>query len=273
MNPRLQEILNRADQVISGNGGPVEPYDGPLHVGVDLGTAYTTMVVLNDDMMPIAGCWRPAQVVRDGLVLDFFGATQIVREFKEKVEARLGRTLVSAATAYPPGVPEKEVRAQGNVLFSAGLECSGLIDEASAASNVLQIPAGAVVDVGGGTTGIAIIENNKVIFTADEATGGTHFNLVIAGALGISFEEAEKRKTDPALQTELFPIVEPVMEKVGAVIAKYIASYHVDVIYMVGGTSRFPRIAEVVENFTGVKTVIPGEPLFVTPIGIAMHNN
>jgi len=86
------------------------------------------------------------------------------------------------------------------------------------------------------------------------------------------FEEAERRKGDPAQQPALFPLVKPVMEKVGAVIAKYIASYDVKTIYLVGGTSKFPGMAQVVEDFTGIKTVIPGEPLFVTPIGIAMHN-
>ncbi len=95
---------------------------------------------------------------------------------------------------------------------------------------------------------------------------------MIAGALGIPVEEAEQRKVDPAQQSGLFPLVKPVMEKVGAVIAKYIASYEVKTIYLVGGTSKFPGMAQVVEDFTGGKTLIPGEPLFVTPIGIAMHN-
>ena len=40
-----------------------------------------------------------------------------------------------------------------NVLRAAGLECSGLIDEPTAANNVLHIRDGAIVDVGGGTTG------------------------------------------------------------------------------------------------------------------------
>jgi len=271
MNPRLQEILDRADQVMS-DGASVEPYSGPLHVGVDLGTAYTTLIVLDDDMVPLAGTYRFAQVIREGLVFNFMGATQLVRELKTEVEQRLGRELHSAATAYPPGVPKIEVRAQGNVLYGAGLECSGLIDEATAASNVLQIEAGAVIDVGGGTTGIAVVRDGKVIYTADEPTGGTHFSLVIAGALGLSFEEAEARKIDPSQQKDLFPMVKPVMEKVGTIVAQHIASFRVDVIYLVGGTCRFPGIDEVIEEVTGVKTVIPGEPLFVTPIGIAMHN-
>jgi hypothetical protein len=32
-------------------------------------------------------------------------------------------------------------------------------------------------------------------------------------------------------------------------------------------------MADVVEEVTGVRTLIPGQPLFVTPLGIAMHNS
>jgi len=29
----------------------------------------------------------------------------------------------------------------------------------------------------------------------------------------------------------------------------------------------------VVQEMTGIETILPGNPLFVTPLGIAMHNN
>ena len=77
---------------------------------------------------------------------------------------------------------------------AAGLECTGLVDEPTAANALLGIENGAIVDVGGGTTGIAVVENGRVVYTADEPTGGTHFTLVIAGAKDISFEDAEDYK-------------------------------------------------------------------------------
>ncbi|HEX7974421.1 MAG TPA: hypothetical protein VF498_08440, partial [Anaerolineales bacterium] len=49
-------------------------------------------------------------------------------------------------------------------------------------------------------TGIAILQDGQVIYTADEPTGGTHFSLVIAGSLGIRYEEAEALKTDLAYE-------------------------------------------------------------------------
>lgn len=243
-----------------------------VHVGVDLGTAYTVVVVLDEQRQPLAGEYRFAQIVRDGLVVDFQGAIKLVEELKARLEKRLGFVLTSAATTYPPGVPPGEVQATRHVVEAAGFECRQTVDEPTAANAVLQIENGAVVDVGGGTTGIAIFQGGEVIYTADEPTGGTHFSLVIAGAYGIEFEDAETLKKDPGQHKKLFPIVRPVMEKVGTIIARHIAAHPVDTIYLVGGTACFNGIEQVVQQITGVKTIIPCSPLFVTPLGVAMHD-
>jgi ethanolamine utilization protein EutJ len=275
MNPNLDSLLAQTESVMANRlrpaPGGVRDH-GPVHVGVDLGTAYTVFLVLDQNHRPIAGEYRFAEIVRDGLVVDFVGAVALVKEMKARIEARLGFGLETAASGYPPGVPLAEVRATGNVLRAAGLECSGLVDEPTAANNVLQIENGAIVDVGGGTTGVAVFKDGKVVYTADEPTGGTHFTLVIAGALNIPFEQAERLKTTPAEQPRLFPLVRPVMEKVGAIVRRHIAGHEVDTLYLVGGTCAYPGMDQVIAEYTGVKTLLPGNPLFVTPLGIAMHN-
>ncbi|MEW5958740.1 MAG: ethanolamine utilization protein EutJ [Chloroflexota bacterium] len=272
MNVNLAAILDQAQRVL--NGPPAQNgYRGPVHVGVDLGTAYTVLIVLDQDYRPLAGRYQFAQIVRDGLVVDFLGAIKLVGQMKAEAEAQLGFKLESAATAYPPGVALAEVKATRNVLIGAGLECSHFVDEPTAANALLQVENGAVVDIGGGTTGVAVIKDGQVIYTADEPTGGTHFSLVIAGALGLSFEEAEELKKQPDQQRQLQLLVYPVMQKVGTIIARHIKPYQVETIYLVGGTSNMTGIDEVVQEITGVSTIIPGAPLFVTPIGIALHDN
>jgi ethanolamine utilization protein EutJ len=261
-----------------GAPAPESIPEGRLHVGVDLGTAYLVLAVLDENMQPMAGEYQFAQVVRDGLVVDFIGAVDRLTEMRERVEQRLGRELKHAATGYPPGVPEVEVRATANVVEAAGMECTGFVDEPTAANALLGIRDGAIVDVGGGTTGIAILRDGEVVYTADEPTGGTHFSLVIAGAHDIPFEEAETMKIDPAEQRRLFPIIRPVMEKVASIVASHVESYQaenghpVEELVLVGGTSRFPGIAGVIEEYTGLGTLVPERPLFVTPLGIAMHD-
>lgn len=276
MNPNLDELLKQTDRVMnSADGWRAEPNSispSSVHVGVDLGTAYTVLVVLDEHYKPIAGEYQFAQVTRDGLVVDFIGAVDLLRAMKSNVEKKLGFELKSGATGYPPGVPQAEVRATANVLYGAGLDCTGLIAEPTAANNVLQIKDGAIVDVGGGTTGIAIFKNGEVVYTADEPTGGTHFSLVIAGSTGTSFEEAEELKKNPREQQRLFPIIRPVMEKVGSIINRHIEGHSVNRLYLVGGTCAYPGMDKVIEEVTGVETILPGNPLFVTPLGIAMNN-
>jgi len=241
-------------------------------VGVDLGTAYLVLVVLDAKGMPLAGEYQFASVVRDGLVVDYIGAVDRLRGMKERVERRIGRTLTHAATGFPPGVPEIEVRATRNVVEAAGFDCEQAIDEPSAANLVLNIPDGAIVDVGGGTTGIAIVRDGKVVYTADEPTGGTHFSLVIAGAKDIPFEEAEEIKKDPIYQPALLPVVRPVMEKVASIVRKHVSERDVKQLTLVGGTCSFPGMAEVVEDYSGIPTRVPAEPMFITPLGIGLHD-
>lgn len=269
MNAELSKILNQAAAVFnnkpSNNG-----YKGPIHVGVDLGTAYTVLAVLDENYQPLAGRYQFAQIVRDGLVVDFIGAIQLLKKMKAEIEADLGFPLQQAATTYPPGVALAEVKATRNVVIGAGMECSQFIDEPSGANALLQISDGAVVDIGGGTTGVAIVEDGQVIYTADEATGGTHFSLVIAGALNIPFMAAEKIKIDPEHSKMVSSLVHPVMEKVGTIVARHIKPYDVQTIYLVGGTSSMKGMDEVVEEMTGIKTLTPVHPMFVTPVGVAM---
>jgi len=271
-------VIRQSGDLTGGSLQDLPLVDGTLHVGVDLGTAYLVLVVLDQHMQPIAGEYQFAQVVRDGLVVDFIGAVDRLAGMKQRVERRLGRQLTHASSGFPPGVPRAEVRAIANVVEAAGFRCTGLVDEPTAANALLGFRDGAIVDVGGGTTGIAVLRDGEVVYTADEATGGTHFSLVIAGAHDIPFEAAEAMKIDPDEQARLFPVIRPVMEKVASIITRHLEIYQaksgstVEHLVIVGGTSMFPGMAEVVEEYTGLPTYIPERPLFVTPLGIAMHD-
>ncbi len=264
----VESILSAAEEAV--RRGRVSHFQGPLHVGVDLGTAYTMIMVLDGALQPLTAAYQFAQVVRDGVVVDFMGAIDLVKRLKADVESRLGVELTSAASAYPPGISLAEVRAVAYVLEGAGMICTRLIDEPTAANALLGVKDGAVVDVGGGSTGIAVIEDGRVVYTADEPTGGTHFTLVIAGAKGISFEEAESLKLDANVQPELFPLIRPVMEKVATIIQRHLRGLRVPSITLVGGAAAFPGFTDVVAEITGIPTAAPSRPMFVTPIGIAM---
>lgn len=241
-----------------------------LYTGVDLGTAYIVLAVVDEDGNPIAGAMEFAQVVRDGLVVDYVGAVDIVKKLKTKLEEVLGCELMLAGVAYPPGTVGGDQKAIGYVAEAAQFEVVSMIDEPTAANNVLGIENGAVVDIGGGTTGVAVFKDKEVVYVADEATGGTHFSLVISGAHKISFADAERLKTDFTKHKELFPIIKPVVEKVATIIKRHIESHNVDTVYLVGGTSCLEGMERTIEQELEVPVIKPYNPLLVTPLGIAL---
>lgn len=241
-----------------------------FYVGVDLGTANIVITVIDKNGKPIAGATHRSRVVKDGIVVDFIGAISIVKNLKNELESKLGIEITKGYTAIPPGVETGSIKAIVNVIETAGIDVIEVVDEPTAASYVLGISDGAVVDVGGGTTGISILEKNKVIFVADEPTGGTHMTLVIAGNRGIDFEEAEDIKLDPSREKEIIVQVTPVLQKMASIAKKYIDRYPVKSVFLVGGAASFSEAEKIFEKEIGVKVYKPYMPLYITPLGIAL---
>lgn len=249
---------------------PIRNGSSVYYTGVDLGTACVVLAVLDENYKPVAGAYRYADVVRDGMVVDYIGAIRIVRELKQEIEEKLNTELLYAAAAIPPGTDALDSGAIKNVVQSAGFELTNLLDEPTAANAVLKIQNGAVVDIGGGTTGISILKDGKVVYVVDEPTGGTHFSLVISGAYGMPFKEADKFKRNNENHKEILPVLKPVVEKVSSIINQHIKNHDVNEISLVGGTCCLTGIEEIIQKQTGVYTHKPKNPMFVTPLGIAL---
>ena len=260
--------IRQFESALSLNGG--RPVSGQLFAGVDLGTAYIVTAVVDESRTPVAGVvTRSRSSIRDGLVLDYVGAIHILRRQLDKLNGA-GFPIQRASAAFPPGTTGRNAQSFGNAVQAVGLELTGLIDEPSAASLVLEIESGAVVDIGGGTTGISVIQEGEVVFTADEPTGGTHIDLVLAGHYGIGMDEAERLKTDSSNQGEIFQLVRPVFQKMASIVRDNLKGRPVQTVYLVGGTSCFPGIEKVMQQETGLEVLRPHNPLLVTPLGIAL---
>lgn len=247
------------------------PEDG-YKVGVDLGTSSIVLVVLDGKNQPVFGAFEYANVIRDGLVVDYQQSVQIVNRLRIQAEEILGFSLKAASGAIPPGTVGNNKRVVANVIESANMLADHLVDEPTAAALVLGVTEGAVVDVGGGTTGISIFEQGQPIIVEDEPTGGTHMTLVIAENNKISIEEAELLKRDPARDRENFIICRPVIQRMANITANVLRKHPTEPIYVVGGASYLSEFEKEFSTYLKQEVYKPKYPQFVTPIGIAMSS-
>ena len=232
MELKNRTLSNFADLVQTGE---CKKFKGRLKVGVDLGTANTVLAVVDTTNRPIAGISAPSQAIRDGVIVNYYESVQLVTRLKAELEEKLKTELPYAAAA------------------------------------VLKISDGAVVDVGGGTTGISILKNGKVIYTDDEATGGSHMTMTVAGHYNIPYEEAEILKTDRSKEAEIFPVIKATVEKMATITQRFLTGYQVPAVYVVGGSASFEDFTGVFEKKLGLPVYRPVHPLLVTPLGIAYH--
>lgn len=238
--------------------------------GVDLGTAYVVLTVFDENDNPIACEKQFSNVVKDGVVVDYIGATNIVKKLKEKIETRLSCILDKCCIAMPSNT-DNSLKTHVYVVEGAGFEVTNVVDEPSAANAIYKIDNGVIVDIGGGTTGIAIVKDSKVVHVYDEPTGGTHITLVLAGNSKISFDDAEKLKYDYKNHANILLAVKPTIEKMADIVLRNSKGYDIDYIYLCGGTCCLTGIENIFYNYTKIKTIKPENPFFVTPAGIAMN--
>lgn len=263
-------VLSELNHIIKSNSFSSFDQERGVKVGIDLGTSSFVLVVLNEFNQPVYGIVEETNVVKDGLIVDYHKSVQIVSKLKEYAETALGFSLKKASAAIPPGTIGNNKRIVSNVLESSAFEVDKLLDEPTAAANFLGIRDGAVVDVGGGTTGISIFKNGNVLICEDEPTGGSHMTLVIAGHYKLSISEAEKRKRNPRLEKDNFLICRPVIHRMAEITNEVLKKHSSDPVYIVGGASNFSEFEKEFSKYLGAKVYKPLYPELVTPFGIAM---
>jgi rod shape-determining protein MreB len=123
--------------------------------------------------------------MKDGVIADFFVTEKMLQHFIHKVhENRFLRPSPRVLVCVPCGSTQVERRAIRESALSAGAREVYLIDEPMAAAIGSGMPvheAGGsmVVDIGGGTTEVAIISLNGIVYSSSVRIGGDRFDEAI----------------------------------------------------------------------------------------------
>jgi rod shape-determining protein MreB len=182
-------------------------------VGIDLGTANTLVTVrdrgivisepsvvamdartkrvlaIGAEAKPMVGR-TPADIVairplRDGVISDFDVTEQMLRYFIGKVHERYARIpRPRVLVGIPSGVTEVEKRAVRDATLNAGSRWARLIEEPMAAAIGAGLPVSEpsgsmIVDIGGGTTEVAVISLGGIVVSHSIRVGGDEMDTDI----------------------------------------------------------------------------------------------
>jgi rod shape-determining protein MreB len=132
----------------------------------------------------------PANIIavrplRDGVISDFDVTEQMIKYFVHKVHDRVGliprpRMLLG----IPSGVTEVEKRAVRDAALNAGARWARLIEEPMAAAIGAGLPVAEptgnmIVDIGGGTTEVAVISLGGIVVSQSVRVGGDELDEAI----------------------------------------------------------------------------------------------
>jgi rod shape-determining protein MreB len=131
----------------------------------------------------------PAHIVsikplKDGVVADFETAQKMLRMFMAKVGVKKLFTKPIVVVAVPPVVTSVEHRAIKDAAYAAGAKKVYIMEEPMAAAIgaglPIQEPIGSmIVDIGGGTTDVAVISLGGIVTSRSVRVGGDAFDAAI----------------------------------------------------------------------------------------------
>jgi rod shape-determining protein MreB len=187
-----------------------------MKIGIDLGTANILVyvkgkgVVLNepsvvaireDDNKLVAvgeearemigrtpGNVRAIRPMRDGVIADYLITEAMLRYVLEKVAPRVRLFKPEVMISVPSGVTSVEKRAVKDAAIRAGAKDAYLLEEPLAAAIGANVPISGpsgnmIIDIGGGTTEIAVIALGGIVVSDSLRVGGNRFDEAIANSI------------------------------------------------------------------------------------------
>ena len=183
-----------------------------MKIGIDLGTANVlvyvqgkgivitepSVVAVSDDNRIVAvgeearemigrtpGNIQAIRPMKDGVIADYVITEAMLSHFIAKVRGRVRFARPEVMISVPAGVTSVEKRAVRDAALKAGAKEAYLIEEPLAAAIGANVPISGpsgnmVIDIGGGTSEIAVIALGGIVVSHSLRVGGNKFDEAIA---------------------------------------------------------------------------------------------
>ncbi|PIV82231.1 MAG: rod shape-determining protein [Nitrospirae bacterium CG17_big_fil_post_rev_8_21_14_2_50_50_9] len=146
--------------------------------------------------------------MKDGVIADFKYTEAMLRYFIQKVHNRKSLIRPRIIISVPSGVTQVERRAVRDSAQSAGAREVYLIEEPMAAAIGAGLPiteasGNMVIDIGGGTTDIAIISLAGIVYSKSVRTGGNKMDEAIIQAIKKKYNLLVGERTAEEIKIEI----------------------------------------------------------------------
>jgi rod shape-determining protein MreB and related proteins len=205
-------------------------------MGIDLGTANTliyvkgkgillrepSVVAINSDTKKVLAVGdeakqmigrTPGNIVairplKDGVIADFDVTQTMMRKFIEKVSSKSAFTSPRIVVCFPSGVTEVEKRAIDEATKQAGARYVLLMEEPMAAAIGAGLPVNEpsgsmIVDIGGGTTEVAVISLGGIVTSKSLRIAGNEFDQALISYIKKEYNLMIGERTAESLKIEV----------------------------------------------------------------------
>ena len=252
--------------------------------------------------------------LRQGVISDYDITEEMLKYFLRKAMGRRTLRKPRISVCIPSGATEVEKKAVEDATYQAGAREVSIIEEPIAAAigagiDISKACGNMIVDIGGGTTDIAVISLGGTVVSTSVKVAGDNFddaivkymrkkhNLLIGErtaeeikiSIGCAYPRPEMITMDvrgrnlvtglpktmtvtsdeilDALKEPAMQIVEAVLNVLERTPPELASDVYERGIVMTGGGSLLSGLDELIEQKTGINTVIADDPMRVVAIG------
>ncbi|MGF1530056.1 MAG: rod shape-determining protein [Puniceicoccaceae bacterium] len=152
--------------------------------------------------------------MKDGVIADFEITEAMLRYFIRKVKRSMKLAAPRVVVAVPSGITEVERRAVKESAINAGAREVIPIEEPMAAAIGVGLPildptANMIVDIGGGTTEVALISLSGIVYTKSIRVGGDELDAAIVNYMKRAYNLTIGERTAEQIKIDLgsaFPL-------------------------------------------------------------------
>ncbi len=191
----------------------------PSVVAIDVGKSRVRAVGAEAKSMlgRTPGSIRAVRPLRDGVIADFEIAEAMLRYFIQKAHNRSTYLRPRIVIAVPSGITEVEKRAVRESALSASAREVYLIEEPMAAAIGAGLPitepsGNMILDIGGGTTEVAVISLAGIVYSSSTRVGGDKMDEGILSYVKRKYNLLIGERTAERIKIEIgsaYPVDEP----------------------------------------------------------------